>query len=105
MNTNITFLNIVAEYCNTPADEITNDMRFIEDLGFKFTTLIEQNGELESVDEWGKRRLAYEINDRTEGFYYLVNFKADSEFPKELERQYKITEGILRTIVIRKDEE
>ena len=71
----------------------------------KFTTLIEQNGELESVDEWGKRRLAYEINDRTEGFYYLVNFKADSEFPKELERQYKITEGILRTIVIRKDEE
>ena len=53
----------------------------------------------------GKRRLAYEINDRTEGFYYLVNFKADSEFPKELERQYKITEGILRTIVIRKDEE
>ena len=72
---------------------------------YKFTTLIEQNGELESVDEWGKRRLAYEINDRTEGFYYLVNFKADSEFPKELERQYKITEGILRTIVIRKDEE
>lgn len=43
--------------------------------------------------------------DRTEDFYYLVNFKADSEFPKELERQYKITEGILRTIVIRKDEE
>ena len=46
-----------------------------------------------------------QLNDRTEGFYYLVNFKADSEFPKELERQYKITEGILRTIVIRKDEE
>ena len=62
-------------------------------------------GTIEKVDEWGKRRLAYEINDRTEGFYYLVNFKADSEFPKELERQYKITEGILRTIVIRKDEE
>ena len=62
-------------------------------------------GNVTDVDEWGKRRLAYEINDRTEGFYYLVNFKADSEFPKELERQYKITEGILRTIVIRKDEE
>ena len=71
----------------------------------KFKDLIEANATLESVDEWGKRRLAYEINDRTEGFYYLVNFKADSEFPKELERQYKITEGILRTIVIRKDEE
>ena len=63
------------------------------------------NGTVTNVDDWGKRRLAYEINDRTEGFYYLVNFKADSEFPKELERQYKITEGILRTIVIRKDEE
>ena len=71
----------------------------------KFKALIEKHATLESVDEWGKRRLAYEINDRTEGFYYLVNFKADSEFPKELERQYKITEGILRTIVIRKDEE
>ena len=72
----------------------------------KIQELIERfGGKIEKVDEWGKRRLAYEINDRTEGFYYLVNFKADSEFPKELERQYKITEGILRTIVIRKDEE
>jgi len=71
----------------------------------KFVSLIEKNGEVESVDEWCKRRLAYEINDRTEGVYYLVNFKSTNEFPKELERQYKITEGILRTIVIRKDEE
>ena len=71
----------------------------------KFVTLIEKNGELESVDEWGKRKLAYEINDKTEGVYYLVNFKADSEFPKELDRQYKITDGILRTIIIRKDED
>ncbi len=71
----------------------------------KFISLIEKNGELESVDEWGKRRLAYEINDRTEGIYYLVNFKAAVDFPKELDRQYKITEGILRTIIIRKDEE
>ena len=71
----------------------------------KFTNLIAKNGTVESVDEWGKRRLAYAINDKTEGYYVLVNFKADSEFPKELERQYKITEGILRTIVIRKDAE
>ena len=77
----------------------------VEALKDKFTSLIEKNGTLESVDEWGKRRLAYEINDRTEGFYYLVNFKADNEFPKELDRQYKITDGILRTIIIRKDEE
>lgn len=70
----------------------------------KFVSLIENNGELENVDEWGKRKLAYEINDKTEGVYYLVNFKADSEFPKELDRQYRITDGILRTITIRRDE-
>ena len=81
------------------------DEESVKGLQEKFTSLIEKNGEIESVDEWGKRRLAYEINDKTEGFYVLVNFKADSEFPKELERQYKITEGILRTIVIRKDAE
>ena len=69
----------------------------------KFTDLIAKNGSVESVDEWGKRRLAYEINDRTEGFYVLVDFKADSEFPKELDRQYRITDGILRTIIIRKE--
>ena len=88
--------------------DATLDEETVTALKDKFTTLIEQNGfggNVTDVDEWGKRRLAYEINDRTEGFYYLVNFKADSEFPKELERQYKITEGILRTIVIRKDEE
>ena len=71
----------------------------------KFTSLIAKNGEVESVDEWGKRRLAYEINDKTEGYYVLVNFKADSEFPKELDRKFRINDGILRTIIIRKDEE
>lgn len=69
----------------------------------KFTSLISKNGTLESVDEWGKRKLAYEINDRTEGYYVLANFTADGEFPKELDRQYRITDGILRTIIIRKD--
>ena len=70
----------------------------------KFTDLISANGTLEKVDEWGKRRLAYEINDRTEGYYILVDFKAAPEFPKELDRQYRITDGILRTIIIRKED-
>ena len=70
----------------------------------KFTSLIANNGTVEAVDEWGKRRLAYEINDRTEGYYVLVDFKAASEFPKELDRQYRITDGILRTIIIRKED-
>lgn len=71
----------------------------------KFTSLIAANGTVDNIDEWGKRRLAYEINDRTEGYYVLVDFKADPEFPKELDRQYRINDSILRTIIIRKDEE
>lgn len=70
----------------------------------KFTSLIAANGTVEAVDEWGKRRLAYEINDKTEGYYVLVDFKAGADFPKELDRQYRITDGILRTIIIRKED-
>lgn len=69
----------------------------------KFKSLIEANGEIESVDEWGRRRLAYPINDLTEGYYVLVNFKAKPEFPLELERVFGITDGILRQITIKKD--
>lgn len=69
----------------------------------KFTNLIAKSGTVESVDEWGKRRFAYEIDDKTEGYYVLVNFTSDGDFPKELDRQYRITDGILRTIIIRKD--
>ena len=69
----------------------------------KFTNLIAKNGTVENVDEWGKRRFAYEIDDKTEGYYVLVDFTSDGDFPKELDRQYRITDGILRTITIRKD--
>ncbi len=71
----------------------------------KFTNLIAANGSVESVDEWGKRRLAYEIDDKNEGYYVLVNFKSNSDFPKELDRNYRITDNVLRTIIIRKDAE
>ncbi len=69
----------------------------------KFTNLIAKNGTVETVDEWGKRRFAYEIDKKTEGYYVLVDFTSDGDFPKELDRQYRITDGILRTIIIRKD--
>ena len=68
----------------------------------KFKAMIEANGKLESVDVWGKRRLAYPINYKTEGYYVLVNFASEAEFVAELERVYNITDGMLRTIVIRK---
>lgn len=70
----------------------------------KFKSLISASGEIVKVDEWGKRRLAYPINDLTEGYYVLVEFTAAPEFPVELNRQYKITDGILRYIVINKEE-
>ena len=70
----------------------------------KFKSLIEANGTIESVDEWGRRRLAYPINDLAEGYYVLVNFSAKPEFPAELERVFGITDGILRNIVIKKEE-
>ena len=67
----------------------------------KFKSLIESNGTLEKVDEWGKRRLAYEINDETEGFYVMYTFAtSDINFIPELERVYKITDGILRTLTV-----
>lgn len=65
--------------------------------------LIESEGELENIDEWGKRKLAYPINDFNEGYYVLMNFAAKPEFPQELERIYKITEGIIKDIIIKKD--
>lgn len=70
----------------------------------KFTGLISANGTIESVDEWGKRKLAYPINDMTEGYYVLVNFKSAPEFPTELERVFGITDGIMRSIVVKHDE-
>ncbi|NLN81284.1 MAG: 30S ribosomal protein S6 [Clostridiales bacterium] len=69
----------------------------------KFKTLIEQNSDSIEVDEWGKRRLAYPINDETEGFYVLYNFVSGPDFPAELDRVCKITEGVLRSLIIRND--
>lgn len=69
----------------------------------KFKDLIEANAILESVDEWGKRRLAYLINKEAEAYYVLYNFKSDAEFPAELDRIYKITDGILRSLIIKKE--
>ncbi|MBE7050264.1 MAG: 30S ribosomal protein S6 [Clostridia bacterium] len=68
----------------------------------KFQAMIAANGKVESVDVWGKRRLAYPIDYKTEGYYVLVNFASEAEFVAELERVYNITDGLLRTIVIRK---
>ena len=64
----------------------------------KFKAMVEAEGTLSNVDEWGKRRLAYPINDLTEGYYVLMNFESQPNFPAELERVMKITEGVLRCL-------
>jgi small subunit ribosomal protein S6 len=70
----------------------------------KFSALINENGgEVTAVDNWGKRRLAYEINDFREGFYYLVTFQGVPATAEELDRVLKITDEILRFMIIRKD--
>ena len=65
----------------------------------KFKTLIEQNGTIEEMEEWGKRKLAYEINYLTEGYYVLVKFTSGPEFPAELDRILGITDGVIRSLV------
>ena len=67
----------------------------------KFKALIEENGTIESFNEWGKRKLAYPINDMTEGYYVLVTYTAAPSFVAELERIFNITEGVMRSMTIR----
>ena len=65
----------------------------------KFKAMVEAEGTLTNIDEWGKRRMAYAINDLTEGYYVLMNMETNPAFPAELERVMKITDGVLRCLV------
>ena len=65
----------------------------------KFKTLIEQNGTIDAIEDWGKRKLAYAINYITDGYYVLVKFTSAPEFPAELERILRNTETVMRSLV------
>lgn len=70
----------------------------------KFKGVIENGGgTVENVDFWGKRKLAYEIDKKTEGYYTLVNFSANPELPKELDRIFRITDGVVRHIIVKEE--
>ena len=69
----------------------------------KFTSLINENGTVESTDEWGKKRLAYPVNKQHEGYYTLINFSSNPEFISELERVYNISDEIIKHIIVKKD--
>lgn len=71
----------------------------------KFKDLIEANGTIDAVDEWGKRRLAYPINKEEEGYYVLVTFKSAPAFTAELDRIFKITDGVIRSLIVKKEPE
>ena len=66
--------------------------------------IIEGNGTITNVDEWGTRKLAYEINDLTEGYYIILNFETTPEVVEELDRICKISDNIMRHMVIREDQ-
>ncbi|ABR46275.1 ribosomal protein S6 [Alkaliphilus metalliredigens QYMF] len=70
-------------------------------LAEKFKGIIEADGAVENVDEWGNRKLAYEIDKRNEGYYVLVNFASSIDVPKELDRNLKIAEQVIRHMIIR----
>ena len=75
----------------------------IKALEEKFTGLINANGKVESVENMGKKRLAYEIKKFKEGTYMLFNFESNPDSIKELERVYRITDDIIKFIVVRKE--
>ena len=71
----------------------------------RFADIIKADGgEVESIDEWGKRKLAYPIDYKAEGYYVLMTFNAPSNVPAELERNYRIVESVLRHVVIKKED-
>lgn len=70
----------------------------------KFQALAEQNATDVVVDEWGKRRLAYAIDYKTEGYYVLMTFVSGPAFPRELDRKLRIAEGVMRSLIVCKDE-
>lgn len=70
----------------------------------KFKALVDQNSSAMEVEEWGKRKLAYAINYITEGYYVLISFTSAPDFPKELDRVLGITDGVIRSMIVCKDE-
>ena len=70
----------------------------------KFKAMVEAEGTLSNVDEWGKRRLAYPINDLMEGYYVLMTFTALPGVPAELDRQFRINENVMRSLIVSKDQ-
>ena len=97
--------NITNSYETIMVFNVGQGEESIKALYERFKSIIAENGAITEEEDWGKRRLAYPIEDELEGYYYLVRFTAGRDFPAELDRVYKITDGVLRTLIIRLDPE
>ena len=84
-------------------------MQYLSSMQFNSTIdkvklIIEKsNGTIENVDIWGKKKLAYEINKKTEGYFVLINFESSEDFPKELDRNFRIMDSVIRHIIVKRD--
>lgn len=92
------------QYETVAVFSLKNGEEAAQNLSEKFKALIEENATVDKVDEWGKRKLAYEIDYQSEGYYLLVEFTSGPDFPAELGRIYNITDGVLRNIIVKKGE-
>ena len=96
---------VKANYETVMVFSLKNGEEAVQALVEKFKKTIEKYATLQSVEEWGKRKLAYLINKESEGYYVLMNFESEAEFPAELDRRFKITDGVLRSLIIKKEDE
>ena len=97
--------NIINSYETLFITDISNGEEATKATVEKFTGLIASNGEIVEVAEWGKRRLAYPINDMNEGYYTVVTHKAPASFLAELDRLFNIDESIMRSMTVKLDHE
>lgn len=96
--------NLSGNYEVVMVFSVANGSEAVQALSDKFLELIGANGTITATEEWGNKRLAYPINDETEGYYLLVNFTSKPDFPAELDRILKITDGVLRSLITVKSE-
>ena len=92
---------VINSYENLFIVDVTKGDEVTEATVNKFLSLIEANAEVVDVAKWGKRRLAYPINDMPEGYYVVATFKSAPEFPNELDRLFNIDETIMRSMIIK----
>lgn len=96
---------LTANYETVMVFSMKNGEESVNALVEKFSSLIRENGTIIKVDTWGQRALAYPINDETVGYYVVIQFTSKPDFPAELDRIYKITDGVLRSLIVARDEE